>query len=819
MLETWFLRTAVGGGLLLLIGWIVSSRFQQPARQQLLAEWTLLGALILAILNVGPGWISVPWDMVALHEQPSPNEVEGNGESLSSELNTVEPFPALVWETLAWIPDPDNVLGKELEPAAGQMEEEKENSENTRPEQGSSNFAGMIPGWLCSLSIVGWLILTYGCGAVVLLIRWLWGYVVLSRFLRGTMPPPAAIQHLFDAMIRGDRLKPHLRATPSSCVPLSCGLFRPTIVVPMQWCEAEDLTNLRWVLAHELTHLRRRDAWSFVLFGLGQAVYFYLPWFWSLRRRVRLCQEFIADAAVLREAAPAPDYAQFLLGLIGAPAVPVLAAGALGKSSDLFRRVTMLLDESVRVESRCPGRWSLGACVSLVVLVLALTLIGFKSPAAPVPGSDDGPSLVVLIDQDQDDGQDEKKAEKEKQSKGKKQKNKDADGSELKELRKAIERLGKVASDEDFHKAKEEIERRLKFVEEQFDIDELKGDLEDHAKVLEKLRKLRTLAQEDSKQEFNALKSLGEGNFKQWQSGWGMAGQGRLGIMVESLSGALVDQLDLDKNQGLVITKVMSDSAAAKAGLKVNDILLEVDGTAVSSNPAAFVKSLGAVKTNTPVTVVVLRKGKKEVIKGLSLPEADQKQKLGGFFPTPGFPEGGKGAPGFPGGGSGVGKGGTSPYTPGGMKGGSGGGMGGGFGSGFGGGSGMLGKGGTNPYFAGGFGAPGTTFSSSGSANGVMTTVFRTDDRFTARHQEGSLVISLTGVVSGNAAKVKEIHVQDGKESHEYQSLDKVPERYADKVKNLVEMAQSGSVKVKIKNKKSKGNKKIEEDEDLDPDK
>jgi hypothetical protein len=80
-----------------------------------------------------------------------------------------------------------------------------------------------------------------------------------------------------------------------------------------------------------------------------------------------------------------------------------------------------------------------------------------------------------------------------------------------------------------------------------------------------------------------------------------------------------------------------------------------------------------------------------------------------------------------------------------------------------------------------------------------MTTLFRGDDRFTLRHQEGSLVITLTGKVADGKAQMSEIHVQDGRESNKYESVDKVPERYRDKVKNLMEMSEKSSGRIEIK--------------------
>src|SRR5262245_49934157 len=57
--------------------------------------------------------------------------------------------------------------------------------------------------------------------------------------------------------------------------------------------------------------------------------------------------------------------------------------------------------------------------------------------------------------------------------------------------------------------------------------------------------------------------------------GFGKLSPGRLGIEAVAPNEVLVDQLDLPAKKGLVIEKVVADSAAAKAGLKKNDILLE----------------------------------------------------------------------------------------------------------------------------------------------------------------------------------------------------------------------------------------------------
>src|SRR5262249_39553963 len=61
------------------------------------------------------------------------------------------------------------------------------------------------------------------------------------------------------------------------------------------------------------------------------------------------------------------------------------------------------------------------------------------------------------------------------------------------------------------------------------------------------------------------------------------AQEARLGAQLRQPSATLVDQLDLPRDQGMVIEEVGANSAAAKVGLKPHDILLEVNGKAVPS--------------------------------------------------------------------------------------------------------------------------------------------------------------------------------------------------------------------------------------------
>jgi hypothetical protein len=550
------------------------------------------------------------------------------------------------------------------------------------------------------------------------LCRWLLGYVALARVLSRAEPPPAAVARLFAATPYGGRGRPRLRVCGALRVPFSCGLLRPTVVLPTRFCAAVATPRLRWVFAHELIHLERRDAWSCLLLGLGELVYFFCPWFWWLRRQVRLCQEYVADAAVRRESRP-EDYAQFLLTLTAAPAVPVNATGVAGQTSDLFRRVTMLLQDSMPVEKRCPRPWSLAAAAACLTFAALASAVGLRA-ADPPPGRLDQPKTApsaqpATANPEVFGGALEIAARK-----------KLAEAKER--LRQALQELEDLKR---LEQARQQQAQETKDAQRQFG--------EAQRRFLEAQRFASGSGADELDQPQQTPPLTGLDSYSPYFRGFGRFQAGRLGVIVEPPSATLADQLDLPRGEGLVIVQVQPDSVAAKAGLKPHDILLQVNGKSVPRDVARLLQLIAEIKADTQFDVVVLRKGKKETVKGITLPEADRGQPVYRLF---------TGHPDF-----------VPPkardYTwvfP-------------------------------NQFFGG---------------PGVMTTLFRTGDRFTARHQEGTLVITLTGNVADGKAKVTEITVQDGGAEHKYPDVDKVPERYRDKVKNLVEMSEKGSVKVEV---------------------
>jgi hypothetical protein len=96
----------------------------------------------------------------------------------------------------------------------------------------------------------------------------------------------------------------------------------------------------------------------------------------------------------------------------------------------------------------------------------------------------------------------------------------------------------------------------------------------------------------------------------------------RLGARLALPSATLAEQLDLPRDQGLILEELAPSGAAAKAGLRAHDILLELAGQPVPRSLEAFQKQLAAMKSDAPCEVTVMRKGVKQTIKGVQLAQA-----------------------------------------------------------------------------------------------------------------------------------------------------------------------------------------------------
>ena len=94
---------------------------------------------------------------------------------------------------------------------------------------------------------------------------------------------------------------------------------------------------------------------------------------------------------------------------------------------------------------------------------------------------------------------------------------------------------------------------------------------------------------------------------------YGEVRRGRLGVLIQDLTPELAEALDLDINQGAVVTRVEADSPAEEAGVAAGDVVVTVDGIDVTGS-ADLRNRIGLVRVGGKVTLTVLRDGRRRSI-------------------------------------------------------------------------------------------------------------------------------------------------------------------------------------------------------------
>jgi TonB family protein len=230
------------------------------------------------------------------------------------------------------------------------------------------------------------LLLIWAVGAVLGLFQMLWAYLVLLRVRRGARPFPQSADAAALARTLGIEHPVAVLETPRGSMPMSCGIFRPAVVMPAR---ASDWSpdRLRIVLLHELAHIRRGDLATHLLASLALSLHWWNPLAWYAWRAFVKERERAADDLVLAAGERASDYAGHLLEIARAfrpePATAA-AALAMARRSQLEGRLVAILDSGV---NRRPAgrRGAVFAALAAVALAAPFAAVEAQDASAP-PG-------------------------------------------------------------------------------------------------------------------------------------------------------------------------------------------------------------------------------------------------------------------------------------------------------------------------------------------------------------------------------------------------------------------------------------------------
>ena len=721
----WTGHAALAGGGVLALGLGFAKLAAGPALRQRVAAWTVRAAVLAAVLCLFPTWLTIKVPVgseapVSREAQPSASDTP-----IASEP---EPAPAGVEAPWWWGRD----VAEPVAAAPDWWEEAPPALDLTpavaaEPPAPAPVVATAVPA-LRFADVAPLVLGPYVLIAGAFLLQLVAGHVGLLRLRRTSRRAPARVAATFAELTADTTSPPDVLVSDRIESPVCFGLFRPAVVLPTALAKAATDAQLRWVLAHELDHLRRGDPLTGWWVGVARAVYFFVPWFWLLRKELNLAQEYLADAAAAAADGQAVDYAAFLVDLSGGKArLPSAAHAVRAGRSDLFRRVTMLLNSGAGAGRRVSRMWAGAAACGVLSAAVVLSGIGWAADDEPQPKK-----VEKKVERKATPPRDEKAAERKPDDQPPaERRTRDNEPARtprdqppaVAELKKAIADAAKKGDIDEVQRLVDRLERtaranpllvrpaepRLPQLPEPprvparvrdpeavrpvpapqpqspalprraenvpfppgFDpqlSERLREELDRAAKsfdqAIEKMkdnpeaREALTRARDEYRKAIEKasaamrerarnLPDIGRG-FGGGAPGdawvrpgvpgvaWANERQPRFGAAVSPVTEDLAEQFDLQKGQGVIVRDVVKGTAAEKAGLKKNDVIVRFAGKDVGGDAVKFAESVAAAKAGEKVDVVIIRKGKQETLKGVELPEppkADRREVRPGNVP------------------------------------------------------------------------------------------------------------------------------------------------------------------------------------------
>ncbi|MBN1154810.1 DegQ family serine endoprotease [candidate division KSB1 bacterium] len=89
--------------------------------------------------------------------------------------------------------------------------------------------------------------------------------------------------------------------------------------------------------------------------------------------------------------------------------------------------------------------------------------------------------------------------------------------------------------------------------------------------------------------------------------------RGWLGVMIQGIDDEMAQALGLESSKGALVSQVLEDSPAAKAGLKVEDVITAIDGKEVE-DASRLSLMIASIEPDTRVQLTVIRNGESQTV-------------------------------------------------------------------------------------------------------------------------------------------------------------------------------------------------------------
>ena len=232
-------------------------------------------------------------------------------------------------------------------------------------------------------SISPWLIV-WAAGAAASAIRLTWLFAREHRLLQDALLlTKNGLERLHALGIRTRHVQ--IQTSDRIATPVAGGVFRPRIILPASWTDWDDST-IRFVVTHELSHVRARDTVQKLIMAAALCVHWFNPVVWIMQNAMDRDLEKACDENVLRTLGEDERcaYAETLITLAaGRPRRRAVFASGFGRSAVHDRVVSMMRAQKTGTAAVAAGILIL-TCCSTAFAVAVPTPDAAQSPSADV---------------------------------------------------------------------------------------------------------------------------------------------------------------------------------------------------------------------------------------------------------------------------------------------------------------------------------------------------------------------------------------------------------------------------------------------------
>lgn len=228
------------------------------------------------------------------------------------------------------------------------------------------------------------------------------GYLYFSLFwCRQQNPVPPDLLKKFERLKKEVNIQTNIRLkiTNDNLEPSAFGLFSPCIILPATLVEHFSWEDIRPIIIHEISHIKRGDLWVIFLQKVVKSIYFFHPFVWLTCYFLNHSIEIACDQQVINYEKDGLKYAKAIISFLELRLKPVypMKRFALGYFGSIKQRIQQLVSQSY-VKTRTIHKLSTGF-IGFALFLSSLILWGeynFLEAAIREYVKSEGPNKVYI---------------------------------------------------------------------------------------------------------------------------------------------------------------------------------------------------------------------------------------------------------------------------------------------------------------------------------------------------------------------------------------------------------------------------------------